>query len=134
MTGFTDFRQLVAWQRAREVRLLAYKLLKQPGARNDFKFRDQLSDASRSATRNIAEGFARYRHKEFAQFVRVAQGSMAEVLDHFIDAVDNGYLAESDFPHHEHACRRAMKAINGLIKYLETTPDPPKRSRKRAPP
>ena len=77
----------------------------------------------RSAPRNIAEGFGRYRHKEFAQFVRIAKGSMAEVLDHFIDAVDNGYLAEAELPGHEYACKRALKAINGLIRYLESTPN-----------
>jgi hypothetical protein len=55
---------------------------------------------------------------------------MGEVLDHFIDAVDNGYLSPSEFPHHEHACKKALKAINGLIRYLESTPDPATR-RKR---
>jgi four helix bundle protein len=131
MAGLKDFRELAAWQRAREVRQLAYCLLKHPEARRDFKFSNQLRDASRSVTRNLAEGFARYKHREFAQFARVAQGSMGEVLDHFIDAVDNGYLAEADLPRHEHACRRAMKAISGLIQYLESTPDPrPRRGKK----
>ena len=124
MAGFRDFREIVAWQRSREVRTLAYKLLKGPDASKDFKFRDQLRDASRSAPRNIAEGFARYKHKEFAQFVRIAKGSMGEVLDAFIDAVDSGYLPEADFPRHEHACKKALSAINGLIRYLESTPDP----------
>ena len=81
---------------------------------------------SRSAPRNIAEGFARYKHKEFAQFVRVAKGSIGEVLDAFVDAVDNGYLTPAEFPEHEHACKKALSAINGLIRYLESTPDPPK--------
>lgn len=73
--------------------MLAYTLLAKPEVARDFKFRDQLLDSARSALRNIAEGFARYKHKEFAQFVRVAKGSLGEVLDPFIDAVDNGYLS-----------------------------------------
>ena len=124
MAGLKDFRELGAWQRSREVKLLAYELLERPCVATDFKFRDQLRDAARSAPRNIAEGFARYRHKEFAQFVRIAKGSMCEVLDHFIDAVDNGYLSPVELPRHEHACKKALKAINGLIRYLESTPDP----------
>jgi four helix bundle protein len=124
MAGFKDFRELGAWQRSREVKLLAYELLARPHVSADFKFRDQLRDAARSAPRNIAEGFARYRHKEFAQFVRIAKGSIGEVLDHFIDAVDNGYLSPEELPRHEHACKKALKAINGLIRYLESTPDP----------
>ena len=129
MGGFRDFRDIGAWQRSREVRQLAYELLKRPAASRDFKFRDQLLDASRSAPRNIAEGFARYKHKEFAQFVRIAKGSMGEVLDAFIDAVDSGYLSPADFPRHEHACKKALSAINGLIRYLESTPDPPPKKR-----
>jgi len=128
--GFKDFREIAAWRLSRDVRSLAYELLKRPDVSRDFKFRDQLIDAARSAPRNIAEGFARYKHKEFAQFVRVAKGSMAEVLDHFIDAVDSGYLSPGEFRHHEHACKKALKAINGLIRYLESTPDPPARRRR----
>lgn len=133
MAGFRDFREIAAWRLSRDVRLLTYELLKRPAPARDFKFRDQLLDASRSAPRNIAEGFARYKHKEFAQFVRVAKGSMGEVLDHFIDAVDNGYVTPEEFPRYEHACKKALGAINGLIRYLESTPDPPPKNRPRKP-
>ena len=75
MAGFRDFRDIVAWQLARDLKLLAYEVLSRPEAARDFKFRDQLSDAARSGPRNIAEGFARFKHKEFAQFARVAKGS-----------------------------------------------------------
>lgn len=130
MPGFKDFREIAAWQRSREVKMLAYALLAKSEVARDFTFRDQLLDCARSAPRNIAEGFARYKHKEFAQFVRVAKGSLGEVLDHFIDAVDNGYLSPADFAEHEHACKKALKAVNGLIRYLESTPDPPKKKPK----
>ena len=133
MPGFRDFREIAAWRLSRDVRTLAYKLVAKPEVATDFKFRDQLRDAARSGPRNIAEGFARYKHKEFAQFVRVAKGSVAEVLDHFIDAVDNGYLTPAEFASHEHASKKALKAINGLIRYLESTPDPPPRKPQKAP-
>ena len=131
MAGFKDFREMAAWQLSRDVRTLAYKLLRKPEVAKDFEFSDQLKDAARSAPRNIAEGFARYEHKEFAQFVRVAKGSMGEVLNHFIDAVDNTSLTPAEFVSHEHACKKALKAINGLIRYLESTPDPPPKRPKR---
>jgi four helix bundle protein len=133
MSGFKDFREIAAWQRSREVKMLAYTLLAKPEVARDFKFRDQLRDAARSAPRNIAEGFARYKHKEFAQFVRVAKGSLGEILNHFIDAVDSGYLTPAEFAGHEHACKKALKAVNGLIRYLESTPDPPPRRPKKPP-
>ncbi|HJU41886.1 MAG TPA: four helix bundle protein [Vicinamibacterales bacterium] len=133
MTGFRDFREIAAWRLSREVKLLAYALLRRPNVSRDLEYCAQLRDAARSAPRNIAEGFARYRHKEFAQFVRVAKGSLGEVLDHFIDAVDNGYLTPTEFPRHEHACKKALKAVNGLIRYLESTPDPPPKKRPKEP-
>ena len=130
MPGFKDFREIAAWRLSREVKLLAYRLLLKPEVARDFKFRDQLRDAARSAPRNIAEGYARYKHKEFAQFMRVANGSLGEVLDHFIDAVDNGYMTPDEFPRHEHACKKALKATTALIRYLESTPDPPRKKPK----
>ena len=59
MAGVRDFRKLAAWQRADELRILCEELLKDPRVQRDYKPRDQLSDASGSAPRNIAEGFGR---------------------------------------------------------------------------
>ena len=125
MAGFKDFREIVAWQLARELRVLADALLAKPDVARRFKYCDQLSDAARSAPRNIAEGFARFFHKPFAQDVRVAKGSEAEVINHFIDARDLKLMTDEEFIKAEHTARRAIKAASGLIRYLESTPDPP---------
>ena len=125
MAGFKDFREIVAWQLANELKLVADALLAKPEMARRFKLCDQLSDAARSAPRNIAEGFARFKHREFAQFVRIAKGSEAEVLNHFIDARDLRLLSDDEFIRAEHAARKALKAANGLIRFLESTPDPP---------
>ena len=107
------------------MKLLAYELLKRPDAARDFEFRDQLRDCSRSAPRNIAEGFARgFKHKEFAYFARIAKGSEVEVLNHLIDAVESGYMTKEEFKGYEHAVKKALKAVNGLIRDLESRPDP----------
>ena len=129
MAGWKDFREIGAWQRACELQDLAEQLLERPAFKHDFGFRDQLLDAARSAPRNIAEGFARFKHKEFAQFARVAKGSEAEVLNHFIDAHQNGHLSAEEFGQYEHKAKIALKAVNGLIWYLESTPDPPPRTK-----
>jgi four helix bundle protein len=84
-----------------------------------------IGESAKESGRNIAEGFARFKHKEFAQFVRVAKGSEAEVLNHFIDALDQRLLTKDEFLMSEHLCKRALKAANGLIRHLESTPDPP---------
>ena len=124
MAGVGDFRDLVAWQLAHKLKLLAEDICARPSVKRDFKFRDQLLDSAKSAPRNIAEGFGRFRHKEFAQYARFAKASEVEVLNHFIDARDQRYVSVAEFPSLEHAARKALKAAVGLIRYLESTPDP----------
>ncbi len=125
MAGWRDFRDIQAWQLANQLKLLADEFLARPEVARKFKFRDQLYDSARSGPRNIAEGFARYKHKPFAEFVRIARGSESEVLNHFIDAHDQLLLTKQELIHAEHLARKAMKAAGGLIIWLESTPDPP---------
>ena len=135
MPGFTSFKEFAAWQLAYQLRCAVRPLCRRTLEARDFKLHEQIRDAARSATRNIAEGSGRFSHGDFANFVRIAKASEVELLDHFNEAFDCGYLNESDRDHLEHAARNAIKAANGLIQYLESTPTPkrhakhPKRAR-----
>jgi four helix bundle protein len=124
MAGVKRFEDLAAWRLAVEVQTLADGLCGRPRPARDFKFRDQLADAAASAPRNIAEGFGRFGHTEFARFVCIARASEQEVLNHFRHALDSGYLSAEEFPGYETACRRALKASAGLLRYLKSSPDP----------
>ena len=123
--GFKDFREIVAWQLAHQLKLRVDLFLGSPDFRRQYRFCDQLSDSARSGPRNIAEGHARFRHKEFAHFVRIAKGSEAEVLNHLIDAHDQRLISSDELTIAEQLAKRAMRAATGLIRYLESTPDPP---------
>ena len=125
MAGFRDFREIAAWQLAHQLKLRVDLFLLSPDFRRHYRLADQLSDAVRSGPRNIAEGFGRYRHREFAHFVRIAKASEVEVLNHLIDAQDQRLITTDEFQITEHLTRRAIKAANGLIRYLESTPDSP---------
>ena len=93
-------------------------------AARDFKFHEQVREAARSAPRNIAEGFGRYRHREFAQFVRIAKASEVELLNHIEEAFNSGYVSHAERHELEHAARKAIRVANGLIRHLESNPDP----------
>jgi four helix bundle protein len=125
MAGVRDFRKLAAWQRADELRILCEELLKDPRVQRDLKLRDQLSDASGSAPRNIAEGFGRYRPRENAQYVRVAKGSETEILDIFHEARSKGFISAAAFPRFETAARRAIATAAGYLRYLDSQKEPP---------
>ena len=119
MAGWKDFREIVAWQRARELKLRVDELLKRPGIQSKYKYRDQLDDSARSAPRNIAEGFGRFGNKEFARFARIAKGSELEVLNHLIDAQDQGLITKEEFAGYEKCVQQALAAVVGLIRHLE---------------
>ena len=118
-----SFRELLAWKLARELRSKVRELCQRPAVRADVKLHGQLLDAARSATRNIAEGFGRVKHKDFARFCRIAKASEVELMDHFEEAFDSGYITEEERARYEHAARKALKVLVGLIRYLDSTPD-----------
>ncbi len=120
MAGFRSFREFGAWQLAYALWQAVVPLCHRAQAAHDFRLLTQVREAARSGPRNIAEGYGRYRPREFAQFVRIARGSEVELLNHFQEAFDSGYLTDAERRDLEHAAKKAIKAANGLIRYLES--------------
>ena len=116
-------RVRIAWRLAHQLNIRVDLFLGSPDFRRHYKFCDQLGKAARSGPRHIAEGHERPKHQEFAECVRVAKGSEAEVLSHLIDARKQRLITQDELEINEELTRRAMKAATGLISYLESTPD-----------
>jgi four helix bundle protein len=131
MAGWKDFEEIVAWQLARDLKLRVDLFLERPNVKRKYSLVNQLYDSARSGPSNIAEGFGKFGNKEFARYARIAKASEVEVLNHLIDLRDQRLITEQEFLLSEHMARRALKAAVGLIRHLESTPDPP-RPRKRA--
>lgn len=125
MAGARRFTDLAAWQRAHEVHVAVQPFLARAAVRRDATFCRQLADAAASAPRNIAEGFGRYRPRENAQYVRVAHGSLTEVLSLLIEGQVKGYLAEEDLPPLLTAAHRAIGTVVNYLKYLKSCPPRP---------
>ena len=133
MAGWKDIREIAAWRYARDVKIRVDEFLERPNVRRKYGRSDQLFDAARSGPSNIAEGFGKFGNKEFARYARIAKGSEVEVLNHLIDLRDQRLISEDEMLSSEHAVRKALKAVVGLIRHLENTPDqprPPKRDKK----
>ena len=126
MAGWKDIREIAAWRYARDVKIRVDEFLERPNVRRKYRLADQLSDAARSGPSNIAEGFGKFGNKEFARYARIAKGSEIEVLNHLIDLRDQRLISDDEMLSSEHDVRRALKAIVGLIRHLENTPDPPR--------
>src|SRR5882672_5263262 len=118
MAGARHFRELHCWQVSNELKLGIYRLSDRPELKRDLRFYDQIRDAAASAPRNIAEGFGRRTHAEFARFLDIARGSLAECQNHLQDAVDRGYLDSAEFARLNGISERAAAATARLQRYL----------------
>ena len=123
MVGFKSFREFAAWQLAFKLRRAVIPLCWRIHKEKDWELLRQIRNAARSGPRNIAEGFGRWKHLDFAKFVRTAKASELELLNHFEEAELSGYLNKKERDALDHLTRKAIKAANGLIRYLESTPD-----------
>ncbi len=94
-----------------------------PAVARDFRYCNQCKDAARSAASNIAEGFGRYKHREFARFLRIAMGSLKEVADLLIDGHERCYVNEAQLAAGLRLAKRSKSACARLAEYLDRTPD-----------
>jgi four helix bundle protein len=73
------FEDLIAWQKARELRNAIKAATSLPAFRRELDFRSQVRRAALSVMSNIAEGFERGSRAEFAHFLATAKASSGEV-------------------------------------------------------
>lgn len=110
------FRNLVAYQKAKEVVKRTYSLLKKFPAEERYAMCDQLRRASVSITSNIAEGINRYSVKDKSHFLEVAYGSLMEVASQFEIAEELGYITSDERLSIDLLIEENARLISGLYK------------------
>ncbi|MBE7639232.1 four helix bundle protein [Salegentibacter sp. BLCTC] len=115
----SNFEDLDCWKACYDLKLYVKKeiLTKLPKTER-FELYSQLLRSARSATANIAEGWGRYHYKENIKFLYNARGSVAEILDHGIEAKDCDYISEEVLQTLRNKAESCLRLINGYIKYL----------------
>lgn len=73
------YRELVVWQKSMDLAQAIYRLTPQFPREETYGMRSQITRAAVSIPANIAEGWTRESRNEKAQFLAIAQGSLAEV-------------------------------------------------------
>jgi four helix bundle protein len=112
------FEDLIAWQKARELRKTIYRVSAQEPFFRDFEMRDQIRGAALSVMSNIAEGFERNGIPQFLYFLKIANASCAEVRSNLYAAFDEGYLSDRALPVLLERTREVSRVIRGLEKSL----------------
>jgi len=118
MSRIERFEDIQAWQRARMLVKKVYFVSNSGLFAKDFGLRDQIRRAAVSIMLNIAEGFARKTNREFIQFLVIAHGSAAEVQAALYVALDQEYLAETEFKALYGLADETSKMILGFMNYL----------------
>lgn len=73
------FKSLVVWQKSLVLAQEVYALTDMLPARENYALADQMRRSAVSVPSNIAEGSRRTGRKDFAHFVTIAHGSLAEL-------------------------------------------------------
>lgn len=97
MATFKRFEDIQVWQKARVLTKRIYEISGQGQLARDFELRGQIRRAAISIMANIVEGQGRRTDKDFAHFLNMSLGSVAESKSHFYIAFDLGYVQESEF-------------------------------------
>jgi four helix bundle protein len=122
--GASDFTELVCWQLADELNRFMWPIIQRPDVKLHRRFCEQVEDAASSAPRNIAEGFGRYDHKEFAQFVKIALSSEQETRTNLLESFNKGFITKEERDAGLVLTKRAIAATARFRRYLLSTPTP----------
>ena len=113
------FEDIKAWQEARVLVKMVYAVVDSDRHfGSDYKFREQIQGAAVSTMSNIGEGFSRRTTKEFAQFLFIAKGSVAEVQSQLYVALDQGYVNQEKFNEMYSKSDEVARLLSGFIQYL----------------
>ena len=91
------FKNLIVYQKSKELVKQVYALLKQFPDDERFALCGQMRRAAISVPSNIVEGMARLSTKDQAHFLNIAYGSLMELYAQLDIALDLGYLSENEF-------------------------------------
>jgi four helix bundle protein len=87
------FTELQVWKRAHQLTLSVYKLTSQFPRHEQYALTSQVRRSASSVAANIAEGSKRRTRIEYARFLNIAEGSLAETEYFLILCADLGYIA-----------------------------------------
>lgn len=113
-----SFRELLVWQRARELTALLYRLTQQFPREEIYGLTGQLRRAGVSIASNIAEGSGRGTRNDYRGFLRIARGSALETQTQLIIARDLGFGDATQIIQAEKLAEQISKMLWAIIQKL----------------
>ena len=114
------FEELEAWKAGRKLRIFVFRqiapLLHKA---HEYELCDQIKNASRSVTHNIAEGHGRYHFMDNYRFCSLARGSLNEVLDQLITCHDDSLINDDLYSAGRDIFNQTLRLLNGYMAWLK---------------
>lgn len=117
------FEELDLWRKVRILKVEICRLANQFPAGEKYKLTDQVKRSVRSINANIAEGHGRFTYPDQIHFCIMARGSLIETVNHFIDALDEGYIIEETLTHIKKRGKEIERMLNGYLTFLRKKRD-----------
>ena len=114
-----SYRDLVAWQKARELVKEVYLLTAGFPAGERFGLVGQMDRAAVSMPSNIAEGYGRPTTQDYLRFLRIARGSAFELETQLVLAGDLALCPESEVARVSGLLHEVIRVLQGLTAALE---------------
>ena len=113
----SDYKQLKVWQKAMNLTMEIYRLVKFLPREETYALSDQLRRAVVSIPSNIAEGHGRGTDKEFIKFLWIARGSLLEVETQLIICNRLALIKVEESKFAQSLIVEVGKMLNALITY-----------------
>ena len=114
--GKKGFRDLVVWQKAKDLAVRIHQLSENGVLGRDFGLCDQIRRSAVSIASNLAEGDERNTDKEAVRFFYIAKGSLAELRTQIQISCESGHLKRAFYDSLEAECETLGKMIGSLIR------------------
>ena len=118
------YRDLIVWQKAMALAVECYRLAKLLPKVEEYRLTSQLLRAAASVPANIAEGHARGTRKDYAHFISISRGSLAEVETLLQLLVAIRLLTRESVELADSLCAEVGRMLNALLSRLRRPPDP----------
>lgn len=115
-----DFRDLLIWQRAMHLARCIYEISSVFPSAEQYGLSAQIRRAAVSVASNIAEGHGRETPGEFARFLRIFRGSLAEIHTQLLLAEQLGFAVGQDYPKLYVDIEELGRMLRGMQKALDS--------------
>ncbi|MBL7987896.1 MAG: four helix bundle protein [Chlorobi bacterium] len=119
MGSIKTYRDLQAWQEAILLVEIVYRVTRHYPREEAFGITGQTQRAAVSVSLNIAEGYGRGSKAEFARFIRISRGSLAELQTLLILSQRLGYAERENLKPIWQQTMSVGRLINGLLRSLQ---------------